>query len=259
MSTLLNMIAAGGNRVPVGVEEGLLRQASFTLLELHLNCNYSAYLRNTIPYEKAQEKMSKVPAIARGTELHDATEEYIKGYVPNLDPRIKYQTDYIEHVRALHEQGKIKAKCEDKWRFDKNWGEVQEARDSRLLIKPDLYYFEKPDIMVIDEWKTGKAMGNEAKHTRQVKTYTVAAFMKFPELRFVNTAVRYFDQDFALKRSYTREQAMTFMRTIDNQLRLFWHDVKYTPKPSSQRCSKCPYNERNEDGSYDCAYGVRNE
>lgn len=259
MSTLFNMLASSPQRIPVGTEEGLLKQASFTLLELHANCNYSAYLRNTIPYEQAQEKMSKVPAIARGTELHDATELFIKGHAEELDPRIKHQRDYIEHIASLREDGIINPRCEDKWRFDREWGVVESAKESRLLIKPDMYFFETPQIMTIDEWKTGKAMGNEAKHTRQIKAYAVAAFMKFPDLQFVNAAVRYFDQNFAMKRAYTREQAMAFMRTLDNQLRLFWHDTKYVPKPSSQRCAKCPYNERNEDGSYDCPYGVRND
>lgn len=255
--SLLNMIAASGNRVPTGVEEGVLRRASFTLLDMHAKCNYAAFLRQTIPYGDYQEKTVQNPNAERGIELHDATESYIKGYISALPTAIKHQREYIESCRKMVESGK-KIYAEEPWYFDKEWNS-QEKEGNRLTLKLDQYYFETPQVMVIDEWKSGKAIGNEAKHVRQGKFYAVGAFMKFPELQLVQTYVRYFDQNFVLPRAYTREQAMAFYRTFDNQLRLFWHDTKYTPRPSRATCYICPYNEMNTDGTYFCAYGVRRD
>ena len=254
---LLNMIAASGNRVPTGTEEGVLKRASFTLLDLHAKCNYAAFLRQSIPYKEYQEKSEPNPNADRGTELHDATEQFVKGYLPSLPKEIKYQREYIESCRRMVDEGK-KVYAENPWYFDKEWT-PQEKEGHRLVLKLDQYYFETPNIMVIDEWKSGKAIGNEAKHVRQTKFYATGAFMKFPDLQLVNTYVRYFDQNFVLPRSYTREQSMAFHRTFDNQLRLFWHDTKYQPRPSRAACGICPYNAMNTDGSYFCAYGVRND
>lgn len=254
---LLNMIAASGNRVPTGVEEGVLKRASFTLLDLHAKCNYAAFLRQSIPYKEYQEKSEPNPNADRGTELHDATEQFVKGYLKALPKEIKYQREYIESCRKMVDEGK-KVYAENPWYFDKEWT-PQEKEGHRLVLKLDQYYFETPNIMVIDEWKSGKAIGNEAKHIRQNKFYTTGAFMKFPELQLVKTNVRYFDQNFVLPRTYTREQSMAFHRTFDNQLRLFWHDTKYQPRPSRAACTICPYNKLNIDGSYFCQYGVRND
>lgn len=254
---LLNMIAASGNRVPTGVEEGVLKRASFTLLDLHAKCNYAAFLRQSIPYNEYQEKSEPNPNADRGTELHDATEQFVKGYLPKLPKEIKYQREYIESCRKMVEDGK-KVYAENPWYFNKEWT-PQEKEGHRLVLKLDQYYFETPQIMVIDEWKSGKAIGNEAKHIRQNKFYTTGAFMKFPELQLVKTNVRYFDQNFVLPRTYTREQSMAFHRTFDNQLRLFWHDTRYQPRPSRASCTICPYNKMNIDGSYFCQYGVRND
>lgn len=254
---LLNMIAASGNRVPTGVEEGVLKRASFTLLDLHAKCNYAAFLRQSIPYKEYQEKSEPNPNADRGTELHDATEQFVKGYLKALPKEIKYQREYIESCRRMVEDGK-KVYAENPWYFDKEWT-PQEKEGHRLVLKLDQYYFETPQIMIIDEWKSGKAIGNEAKHIRQNKFYTTGAFMKFPELQLVKTNVRYFDQNFVLPRTYTREQSMAFHRTFDNQLRLFWHDTKYQPRPSRAACTICPYNKMNIDGSYFCQYGVRND
>lgn len=256
--SLLNMIAASGNRVPTGVQEGVLKRASFTLLDMHAKCNYAAFLRQSIPYSDYQEKSEPNPNANRGIELHDATEQYVKGYLTTLPKEIRHQRDYIENCRKMVDSGK-KVYSEMPWYFDKEWNTLPTKEGQRIVLKLDQYYFETPQILKIDEWKSGKAIGNEAKHVRQNKFYAVGAFMKFPELQLINTDVRYFDQDFVLPRAYTREQAMAFYRTFDNQLRLFWHDTKYTPRPSRASCYICPYNAMNTDGTFFCQYGVRRD
>lgn len=258
MSTLFNLMASSGNVVPVGVEEGVLRRASFTLLDLHAKCNYSAWLRNTISYEEVKAKSPENPNADRGVNLHDMVEQYTKGYLNELPKDIKYQRDYIEQCREMVESGK-KVYSEVPWYFDKEWGTLPDKEGQRIVMKLDQYYFQSEQVMVIDEWKSGKAIGNEAKHTRQNKFYAVGAFMRYPDLQFIQTNVRYFDQDFVLPRPYTREQAMAFYRTFNNQLRLFWHDTKYVPRPSRANCFLCQYNKMNTDGTYFCAYGVRND
>ena len=50
---------------------------------------------------------------------------------------------------------------------------------------------------------------------------------------------------------------MAFFKTEENLLRRYFHDTKCMPKPNRINCKGCEYNKPDEDGNYQCEYGVR--
>lgn len=249
----LFQMAQGVNRVPVGTVEGELKIASHTMLELYLNCPYSALLR--VRNAKSGVKPAPNPFAERGINLHDWIEKYIKGDLKILPADVKNHREYIEKAKELYESG-IVMQLEMPWFFDREYVPC-EKKDRRIMVKQDLFYFTGANSAVLDDWKTGKRDGNEAKHARQIKRYVIAAFMRFPELEYVEGSARYLDKNDIFTRGYTREQAMAFFKTEENLLRRFFHDTKCMPKPNRINCKGCEYNKPNEDGEYQCEYGVR--
>ena len=152
--------------------------------------------------------------------------------------------------------GALSRQLEVPWFFDREYTPC-EKKDRRIMVKQDLFYFTGANSAVLDDWKTGKRDGNEAKHARQIKRYVIAAFMRYPELEFVEGSARYLDKNDVFTRGYTREQAMAFFKTEENLLRRYFHDTKCMPKPNRINCKGCEYNKPDEDGNYQCEYGVR--
>lgn len=254
MNKLLQMAAAGGQVLPKGVREGELRLASFTLLELHLNCPYSALLRTQ--QSRSKKKPIQNVAAERGTNVHDWIEAYIKGDLKLLPKEIKHHRDYIDQLREWRTERGIVIQTEEKWYFDRDFAPCN-YEQRRILVKQDAFYFTGPNAAVIDDWKTGQRNGNEAKHARQLQFYGVSGFMRYPELESISVAARYLDKNDLYLRTYTREQAMPFFRTINNRLNQFWSDTTYQPKPNRINCKNCPFNKLNEEGEFDCEHGVR--
>ncbi len=251
MSLLFQM--AQGNKLPVGVQEGPLRIASHTMLEMYLNCPYSALLR----VKRSKEQKEYVPSAPaqRGINVHDWTEKFIRNELKVLPAEIKHHRDYIEELRELFAQG-IQIQMEEPWYFDREFVPC-EKNDRRIMIKQDAFRFVSPTAAELDDWKTGRRDGNEAKHARQIKRYVIAAFMRYPELEYVTGSARYLDSNDLFQRGYTREQAMAFFRTEENLLRRYFHDTKCVPKPNRINCKNCDFNKPDEDGEYGCSHGVR--
>lgn len=254
MNKLMQLAAASGQALPKSAKEGELKLASFTLLELHMNCPYSAYLRST--QSKRGEKQEQNPAAERGSNIHDWIEKYIKGELKVLPKDVKHQRDYITQLHSARNESGLAVQMEEKWYFNREFAPCQYP-ERRILIKQDVFYFTGPNAAVCDDWKTGRRNGNEAKHARQLQFYAVSGMMRYPELEHITVSARYTDENSVYTRGYTREQVMPFFRTWNNKLQLFWADTTYMPKPNRINCKNCPYNKPNADGEYACEHGVR--
>jgi len=103
---------------------------------------------------------------------------------------------------------------------------------------------------------TGQKFGNELKHNQQGMTYTIGAFMRYPELQFIETRFVYLDQkDAPLSNSYTRERAMLLTPMINKRANRMTTAVNFPPKPSMHACRWCPHAKTQE--GYDeplCAF-----
>lgn len=251
MSMLFQM--AQGAKVPVGTEEGELKIASHTMLELYLNCPHSALLRA----RRAQsgKKYVQSPQAERGTNLHDWIESYLQGRLQVLPADVKHHREYIDEVRTLRESG-MTIMTEVPWYFERQYIPCTKE-ERRIIVKSDLFYFVSPTAGVLDDWKTGRRDGNEAKHARQLKRYAIAAFMRYPDLQYMTCSARYLDKNDIFTRGYTREQAMAFFKTEENLLRRYFFDRKCMPKPNRINCKGCDSNKPDEEGVYECDYGVR--
>ena len=164
-----------------------------------------------------------------------------------------YRT-YISRVKKIREpQGEAAARGE---RIHKQAWEAcgWMAPETWARIKLDAYVQETETSARVIDYKSGKRRGNEIKHNQQCLLYAIAAFVRNPDLQFVTAELWYVDLGETAKKSYTREQALSFLPGFHKRAVAQTTQVNFDPTPSKHACRWCSY----KDGEYpECKYGVR--
>ena len=107
---------------------------------------------------------------------------------------------------------------------------------------------------VID-FKTGKILGNEIKHTEQGQLYQLATFIKFPDLETIDVEFWYLDhpEKDDVKSSYTRQQGTRYFNKFDKRGAKLTDCLDFIPNPNLYSCKWCPFL------GNACEYGVSRE
>jgi hypothetical protein len=189
--------------------------------------------------DKLQEPGS--PAMDRGTAIHLLAELFVtsKKLTP-LPIELKHYEDELRLARRSQHF------VEQEWGFTREW-EPCTWDDERVWLKAkaDLGFWPvKSDrsILRLVDHKTGK---RRDEHEYQLGLYALLAFLMFPEVQTVETEVWYLDQGKpSLNRTYRREQTGYLQILWENEVRPFFSDEMWAPRPS-YLCRWCHFRKDN--------------
>lgn len=176
----------------------------------------------------------------RGSRVHDQAEAYVKGDRPDLIAEcVSFQPEFAK-LRSLHAADKVIT--EQGWGFTKDWTPCawDDYDNIWLRVIIDALAFRNPYEAVVIDYKTGKRIGNEIKHGKQVQLYQLATFIKYPELEKITTELWYLDQNELYRQVFTRNQGMRFFEAFNNKGLAITETNEFPANPG-RACFFCPY------------------
>jgi len=222
-------------------------------------CKHRAYLKyvQKIPEPERTLKPGQTEhANDRGSRIHNECELAVreKGKLPREAHRFVHE---FEALTKLYQAKKVS--LEGEWGFDLNW-DITDWQSAWLRMKLDaLVLLTQTEAVAID-YKTGRLDGNQIKHGEQVMLYQLATFLRFPELEIVHTELWYLDQDMLTRRTFTREQGLTFKRNWNRRGIAITTCTDFPANPNKWSCQYCAYGDPHNgfpNGTGDCQQGRR--
>lgn len=231
---------------------GPVPTASFSQLKKFEECRYRVYLSKIMKIKEEQGA-----AAARGQEMHDTAEAYIKGAGEDLPP--PKMLDKLAHqyytLRKKFEAHPEQFQLEQNWGFTKYWEETEwMADDVWLRQKLDVFHMESETSAVIYDHKSGKKWGNELKHGDQGLQYAIGTFLKYPKLQFVGTNFYYTDQGEILTKKFTRSMVQPLIPRLERRIFAMTtatEEELKVPNPSKHNCKFCDHMKNGE-----CEYAI---
>lgn len=176
---------------------------------------------------------SSSPATRRGTRLHKACEDYLKGITPitRLPVELLPIKDYLSVFLQLQ------AISEEVWLVNRDWG-TQDEEDSNTFIKGvvDIHYVLDNSLFIVD-LKTGKAY---PEHADQLQLYALMGLIKYPEVKEALVSAVYLDGPGDITR-YARDQLEGLKIFWGNRVLNLLNATEYPFTPSRESCKWCPY------------------
>lgn len=177
----------------------------------------------------------------RGSRIHDNIETYIRGEHDALcDEADKHFGTHIDLLRVLYDEGKVE--MEDQWAFDRNW-EPAPWETGWVRMKLDFLVHVSKYEAIVGDWKSGRHFGVEVAHANQLNLYALSTFLRFPELEEIAVADYYIDHGKTTERIFTRDQALRFKRSFDNQGTALTDCTDWPANPNKFSCQWCPWGE----------------
>ena len=259
--------AVGGAVLPVAKRSGGLRVAPKrgTVTPTYPRpkaWSYSAYKQwTTCPKQYYFEKILRIkapdsPAMARGTFVHEIME--------------LYATDRLEWAEALEraEQAGDKsrfgpkakpcaiqafkkdldlarrkgASCEEEWGLDSSWRDVGWMTPTTWLrLKLDLRFPMRAGVLRVVDHKTGRIYDD---HAYQTDLYAAMSFIKFPEIRTIETEFWYLDLGEKRAATFKRAELPEMLRRWENKVAPMMADDQYPCRPGPH-CRWCFHRQSN--------------
>jgi CRISPR/Cas system-associated exonuclease Cas4 (RecB family) len=231
----------------------MIKSWSPTALQNFERCKFFAYLKHDqrIPEPERPLPPGKTEhANDRGTRVHTACELFVKGEGP-MPAEAKHYAEDIDKLRRMYGEGRVS--LEGEWGMDDNWTPTP-WKTAWLRLKIDALAFISPTEAVVIDYKTGRRFGNELKHNDQMLMYQLCAFLRHPELEVVHTELWYLDVDDFAKKTYTRNQGLRFMASINKRGVAMTTCTEFPPASNKNACKWCQYGQWN---GGQCQSGVR--
>lgn len=235
------------DKVTGPVELGPVKAWSYSALKVFEECPYRTYISRV---KRIKEEAG--PAATRGSEIHQQAEDYVRGTIADIPNTLKKFESSFKTLKDLFADAKVE--LEGEWAYTIDWEPTQwMAPDCWARIKLDaMVHEDKTSARVID-YKTGKRWGNEIAHGQQALIYAIGAFLRYPDLEFVQTELWYLDKDDTSRKDYTRDQAMAFFPKLHDRAVRMTTETDFTPTPSKSSCRWCSF--RKGDNP-ECVWGV---
>lgn len=225
---------------------------SFSRYSTYKECPYKAKLKFI---DKLQEPGNA--AMERGTAVHKAAEEFIKGTQKKLAKELNPVAAIVKACRAFFKKRKTEADavCEDTWAFTIDWARTawDDWKNCVSRIKLDFAHVEmrgKKRILIITDWKTGKfSRWKLEEYLEQLELYALAALILYPDVDEIWPRLVFTDQNIVHPQE---EGEIKFTHTDLKRLKLLWHrrvspmlcDTKFAPRPGDH-CSRCHFRKDN--------------
>lgn len=220
----------------------MIKSWSFSSLMTYERCPYAARLKHI---DRVPEPPPAPDSpLLRGTLFHESIESHLKTGAP-LIPELASWKSRLDEIQATPGIQVI----EDEWGFDLDWNPV-DWRGATCRMKLDLAFIGDETARIID-WKTGKAQGNEIKHSMQGQLYAIGCLARHPELRSIKAEFHYLDfpDSNPLAATYRPDQIVRFRDAYNRRAAKMLSDEELRPIPSKSNCRFCSYNQA-------CQYAV---
>tara|TARA_R100000742_G_C4272618_1_gene91874 strand:- start:329 stop:1084 length:756 start_codon:yes stop_codon:yes gene_type:complete len=230
------------------IELGLIPAWSHSALKVFESCAYKSYIAKV---KKIQEDYG--PAAARGTEIHQQAEDYVRGILKEVPDTLKKFQPQFEALREGFNEALVE--LEGEWGFTIDWEPCGwMAPEVWGRVKLDAYVEETKTSARVIDYKTGKQFGNEISHSQQALTYAIASFFMYPQLELLKTELWYLDHGTTMEQVYTRDQAMMFLPKLHERAIIMTTATKFPPNPSTYNCKWCSFGK----GEYPiCEWGLK--
>ena len=190
----------------------------------------------------------------RGTRIHQAAEDYVRGIRPDLIPELSKFEFELELLAVMFEDGIVS--MEGEWALDQEWVPC-DWKEGWHRSKVDVIVHHSPTHATVIDYKSGRKFGNEVKHGEQMTLYALNAMVRFPELTHVTTELWYVDQKEGMNKSI-----MTWPRHVALQHRAKFHQrgmalttcEVWPANPNMYSCQWCMYGPW---GTNNCTVGVK--
>lgn len=186
----------------------------------------------------------------RGTRIHDAAEQYVRGKGPFIPEMKEFKAEF-DHLKHLFKLGIVS--LEGEWGMDRNWAPT-DWRSAWHRSKLDALVLCSPEEAVVIDYKSGRRIFNEVKHAEQLQLYQLNTFLRFPTLEVVHAELWYLDAKELTSVTYTRDQGMRFLRAWDQRGKKITSNKEWPANPNIHSCQYCPYGPW---GTGHCTVGVR--
>ena len=214
-------------------------------------CRYLAKLKyiDRVPEpERPLPKGKTEHANVRGSRIHDAAELYVRGGV-ELAPELQSLKEDYDELRELYKQGLVE--LEGEWAVNTEWEPVSwSSANAWCRMKLDAFVKTSDTTARVIDYKTGRRMGNEVKHTEQGQIYQLATFLRNPNLEHITVEFWYTDLDQKDIKQYSRAQGTAYFDKYMKRLTAVTTSDNFDPNPNAFSCKWCPYK-----GNV-CEYGV---
>ncbi len=184
---------------------------------------------------------AKSDAADRGTAIHTLAEQFVDGRMKSLPTELlKFSDDFLA-LRDRHKENCVS--LEGEWGFDREW-QPTAYKTGWLRMKADAVSFNKPKdptVAIVIDFKTGKKFGNEIKHGEQVMLYAAATAIRMPSVQTLTNELWYLDKDELTTVTYTRHQALGFIKLFDKRAAKIDNCKSFDPNPNVFTCQYCPY------------------
>lgn len=223
---------------PKGVVLGPAKNWSFSSLQKYEACPHFTKL-------KAVDKCPGPPRdpnspAERGSRIHDAAEQYVRGQRDDLVPEMKDFKDHVNALRKMFAEGRVT--CEEDWAYDVDMNPVEwTSPNAWLRLKLDVHVDLDATTAVVIDYKSGKRFGNEVKHQQQGALYAAIAAMRWPDVSKIIVEFWYIDQNETSQVEYTRRQAMLHWARFRERGLDMTTATRFPAKPSEPNCKFCDY------------------
>lgn len=219
-----------------------INRVSFSRLQDFEKCKYLAKLKyiDQIP-EPARPlpEGKKEHANDRGSRIHEAAEWYVKSDV-ELAPELHSMREDFDELKGLYKEGRVS--LEGEWAVNRDWTPVAwTSSDAWCRMKLDAFVNNGNGTGRVIDYKTGRRVGNEVKHTEQGQIYQLACFMRFPELDVLTVEFWYTDQTEKDIKVYSRAQGVSYFEKYNRRLLAMSECTDFPPNPNVFSCKWCPY------------------
>lgn len=223
-----------------------LKSWSFSALQVFESCPFRSKLAkiDKIPEpERPAPPNGKEHANDRGSRIHDHAENFVRGKTDIMLPEmLKFEQGFL-NLRKLFEQDKVE--MEDMWCFNDAWQDV-EPNDwnniwTRIKLDAIVFLGDNEEHAVVIDHKTGKKFGNEIKHGQQLQLYALATALLFDNIEKITAELWYLDQNELTSLTFTRKQALRFLRSWNERGMKMTTETQFNPKPNKNSCMFCPY------------------
>lgn len=226
-----------------------IKHGSISRLHVFEKCPLRAYFAyaERIP----EPEHAKSAAAERGSLIHDNGELFVRGE-QKLAKEWKHFLPEMASLKAAFEEGRVT--LEEEWAFDANWAPC--AWNSSTVfcrMKLDACVNIGPHAAVVIDYKTGKKMGNEVKHTEQGISYALGTWLRNPHLNELYTEFWYLDQNEMMTGTYTPKNLIRLQKNITTRLETMINARTFPAKPNILTCKYCPYSQK---GTGHCTRGV---
>lgn len=220
----------------------------------------------------------KNDAMARGNQIHQEAEDFLKGKISLLPVSLKLFGVKMKQLKAKHKKSPDQVIIEEMWVFRSDWTETvwNDWNGAWLRIKMDcaeLIFGKKgvPPMLDINDWKTGKfsPRWNVGDYMEQMELYALGGLLKFgaeypdiqvrPRLVYLDHAVVFPDYEKPITienpaKVYTMADLEPLKKKWTKETKQMLNDTKFVPKPND-KCKWCFYRKDNlENGGGQCKY-----